>query len=55
MTSPASGPSVGKRLLRHFGSVKAIAEASPETIQEVAMVSRHLAELILQTLREGAA
>ena len=49
---PGIGPKRRRALLRHFGSVKAIAEANPETIQEVAMVSRHLAELILQTLEK---
>jgi excinuclease ABC subunit C len=49
---PGIGPKRRQALLRHFGSVKAIAEASPETIQEAAMVSRHLAELILRTLEK---
>ena len=39
-------------LLRHFGSVNAIAAASPEAIQEVAMVSRNLAEMIIQSLQK---
>jgi excinuclease ABC subunit C len=49
---PGVGPKRKSALLRHFGSVKAIAEASPETIQEVAVVSRDLAELILQSLEK---
>jgi excinuclease ABC subunit C len=49
---PGIGPKRRKALLRHFGSVSAIAAASPEAIQEVAMVSRKLAELILQSLQK---
>lgn len=49
---PGIGPKRRRALLRHFGSVKAIAAASPETIQEVGMVSRKLAELILQALQK---
>ena len=49
---PGIGPKRRKALLRHFGSVNAIAAASPEAIQEVAMVSRTLAELILQSLQK---
>jgi excinuclease ABC subunit C len=48
---PGIGPKRRKALLRHFGSVNGIAAASPEAIQEVAMVSRTLAELILQSLQ----
>lgn len=49
---PGIGPKRRQALLRHFGSVKGIAEATPETIQEAAMVSRTLAEHILQTLEK---
>jgi excinuclease ABC subunit C len=49
---PGIGPKRRKALLRHFGSVKAIAAASPEAIQEVAMVSHTLAELIVQSLQK---
>jgi excinuclease ABC subunit C len=49
---PGVGPKRKSALLRHFGSVKAIAEASPERVQEVAVVSRDLAELILQSLEK---
>jgi excinuclease ABC subunit C len=49
---PGIGPKRRRALLRHFGSVKAIAAASPETIQEVGVVSRKLAELILQALQK---
>jgi excinuclease ABC subunit C len=49
---PGIGPKRRTALLRHFGSVNAIAAASPEAIQEVAMVSRTLAELILQALQK---
>ena len=46
------GPKRRQALLRHFGSVNGIASASPEAIQNVAMVSRHLAELIIQSLQK---
>jgi excinuclease ABC subunit C len=49
---PGVGPKRRRALLRHFGSVKAIAAASPEAIQEVGMVSGKLAELILQALQK---
>ncbi len=48
---PGVGPKRRRALLRHFGSVKAIAEASPEAIQEAGMVSRQLAETILQAVQ----
>lgn len=48
---PGVGPKRRRALLRHFGSVKAIAEASPEAIQEAGMVSRQLAEAILQAVQ----
>lgn len=48
---PGVGPKRRRALLRHFGSVKAIAEASPEAIQEAGMVSRRLAETILQAVQ----
>mgnify|MGYP003292034667 CR=1 FL=1 len=49
---PGIGPKRRMALLRHFGSVNAIAAASPEAIQEVAIVSRNLAELIIQSLQK---
>jgi excinuclease ABC subunit C len=49
---PGIGPKRRKALLRHFGSVSALADASPEAIQEVAMVSRRLAEQIRQALQK---
>jgi excinuclease ABC subunit C len=49
---PGIGPKRRRALLRHFGSVKAIAAASPEALQEVGMVSGKLAELILQALQK---
>jgi excinuclease ABC subunit C len=49
---PGIGPKRRTALLRHFGSVNAIAAASPEAIQEVAIVSRNLAELIIQSLQK---
>jgi excinuclease ABC subunit C len=49
---PGIGPKRRQALLRHFGSVKALAEANPEVIQEVGMVSRKLAETILQAVQK---
>ena len=49
---PGIGPKRRKALLRHFGSVNAIATASPEAVQEVGVVSRKLAEQILQALQK---
>jgi excinuclease ABC subunit C len=49
---PGIGPKRRRALLQQFGSVKAIAEATPEALQEAGMVSRKLAETILQTLRK---
>jgi excinuclease ABC subunit C len=49
---PGIGPKRRMALLRHFGSVNAIAAASPEAIQAVGMVSRKLAELLLQSLQK---
>ncbi len=44
------GPTKRKALLSHFGSVKAIAKASVEELQEVKGISRDLAERILEHL-----
>jgi excinuclease ABC subunit C len=49
---PGIGPKRRRALLRHFGSVNAIAAANPEAIQEAGMVSRKLAELIVQSLQK---
>jgi excinuclease ABC subunit C len=49
---PGIGPKRRRALLRHFGSVNGIAAASPEAIQEAGMVSRKLAEQILQALQK---
>jgi excinuclease ABC subunit C len=49
---PGIGPKRRRALLRHFGSVKAIAEATPEAIQAAGMVSRQLAEAILQAVQK---
>ena len=49
---PGIGPKRRRLLLQHFGSVKAIANASPETIQEVGVLSSKLAHTILQSLRK---
>jgi excinuclease ABC subunit C len=49
---PGIGPKRRQALLRHFGSLKALAEANPEVIQEVGVVSRKLAKAILQAVQK---
>jgi excinuclease ABC subunit C len=49
---PGIGPKRRRALLRHFGSVNAIAEATPEAVQEAGMVSRQLAEAVLQAVQK---
>lgn len=49
---PGIGPKRRRALLQHFGSVRAIAEASPAAIQEVGMLSRKLAEMIVESLQK---
>jgi excinuclease ABC subunit C len=49
---PGVGPKRRKALLRHFGSVSAVAAATPEAIQEAGMVSQKLAEQILHALQK---
>jgi excinuclease ABC subunit C len=49
---PGIGPKRRRLLLQHFGSVKAVADASPEVIQEVGVLSARLAQTILQSLRK---
>jgi excinuclease ABC subunit C len=49
---PGIGPKRRRALLQHFGSVKAIAEATPEALQEAGIKSRELAETILHTLHK---
>ncbi|MBI3328094.1 MAG: excinuclease ABC subunit UvrC [Nitrospinae bacterium] len=51
---PGIGPKRRRLLLQHCGSVKAVAEASPEAIQEVGVLSFKLAQTILQSLRKEA-
>jgi excinuclease ABC subunit C len=49
---PGIGPKRRRALLQHFGSVKAIAQATPEALQEAGIKSRKLAETILHTLQK---
>jgi excinuclease ABC subunit C len=49
---PGIGPKRRRALLQHFGSVKSIAQATPEALQEAGMMSRKLAETILQSLHK---
>jgi excinuclease ABC subunit C len=49
---PGIGPKRRRALLQHFGSVKGIAQATPEALQEAGMMSRKLAETILQSLQQ---
>jgi excinuclease ABC subunit C len=53
---PGLGPARRARLLRHFGSVRKIAAATPAELAQVPGIGPHLAEAVLATLRpEGAA
>lgn len=51
---PGVGPSRRKALLRHFGSVKRIREATVEAVTEVEGVSAKLAETIHSALNSKA-
>ena len=50
---PGLGPARKQALLRHFGSIKRLREASPDQIADVAGFGPHLAEVVAQALREG--
>ena len=43
---PSVGPSVARKLLRHFGSIEKVIAASKEELQEVDMVGPKIAERI---------
>jgi excinuclease ABC subunit C len=47
---PGLGEARRKALLRHFGSVKRLAEATPEQIAEVPGIGRRTAEALLAAL-----
>jgi excinuclease ABC subunit C len=51
---PGLGPARRAALLKHFGSVRAVSEASPEKIAEVSGIGPRLAETIMAALRVGS-
>jgi excinuclease ABC subunit C len=50
---PGLGPAKRAALLKHFGSVRAVTEASPAQIAEVSGIGPRLAEAIMASLRVG--
>jgi excinuclease ABC subunit C len=50
---PGLGPARRATLLRHFGSVRRIAAATPEELALVPGIGPHLAGAVLATLRPG--
>ncbi len=50
---PGIGPSREKKLIRHFGSIEAVLNASPEDIMNAASISRPLAESIHQAILQS--
>ena len=50
---PGLGPARRATLLRHFGSVRRIAAATPEELALVPGIGPHLADAVLATLRPG--
>nr|WP_231129351.1 excinuclease ABC subunit UvrC [Bifidobacterium choloepi] len=50
---PGIGPSYQKKLLAHFGSVRAMREATPEQLQEVKGIGKAKAESIYNSLHAG--
>jgi excinuclease ABC subunit C len=46
------GPARRKRLLRHFGSVKGVKNASAEELAVVAAIGKELAQTIFQALHD---
>jgi excinuclease ABC subunit C len=51
---PGLGPARRAALLKHFGSVRAVSQASPEQIAEVSGIGPRLAETIMTSLRVGS-
>ncbi|WP_348304551.1 DEAD/DEAH box helicase [Methanothrix sp.] len=49
---PSVGPSVARKLLRHFGSIEKVIAASKEELQEVDMVGPKIAERIRELVGE---
>jgi excinuclease ABC subunit C len=52
---PGVGPTLAKKLLKHFGSVTAIRESSPEEISEIPGINRSLSSTIWDQLNKKAA
>ncbi len=52
---PGLGPARRAALLKHFGSVRAVSQASPAQIAEVSGIGPRLAETIMTSLRVGSA
>ena len=50
---PGLGPARRAALLKHFGSVRALSQASPAQIAEVSGIGPRLAETIMASLRVG--
>lgn len=50
---PGIGPKRKKALIKHFGSVKRIRQATPDELQEVAGISAQLAKEIFQFMQKG--
>ena len=51
---PGLGPARRAALLKHFGSVRAVSQASPAQIAEVSGIGPRLAETIMTSLRAGS-
>jgi excinuclease ABC subunit C len=51
---PGLGPARRAALLKHFGSVRAVSQASPAQIAEVSGIGPRLAETIMASLRVGS-
>jgi excinuclease ABC subunit C len=51
---PGLGPARRAALLKHFGSVRAVSEASPAQIAEVSGIGPRLAQTIMASLRAGS-
>jgi excinuclease ABC subunit C len=52
---PGLGPARRAALLKHFGSVRAVSQASTEEIAAVSGIGPRLAETIMSSLRTGTA
>lgn len=50
---PGIGPTREKKLIRHFGSIDAVLQATPEEIMQAAQISRTLAESIHRSIQQA--